>query len=202
MVSKPQGCCMRLRVACRPGTARHERCVPFSLSEGEVFQLGAIHMPVMRDFERLPTLFSPSSIARSTNRSFARAPPYVLPRKVEEFLRPGPKRGDEDCFLFALCLEDAYGSIDAVASGPDAQRLLPGNPSPEEFLSNEGSRRRVEELLAGLEGENGGIVTLRVRSYVVEHRHERVRGSNRNIKGYSIVSPSSLQPRSDLRGVG
>lgn len=107
-------------------------------------------------------------------------------------MRPGPRAGDKAAFLFALRLKDAYGEVDAIAAGSFARALLPGNPSPGEFQSDAALRRRIEEVLAGLEGE-GGPVELRLRSYVTPQGRGRSREGDRRCKRYSVVTPWSLE---------
>lgn len=117
-------------------------------------------------------------------------------------MRQGPKPGDCPCYLFTFRLEDDYGVVDAVASGVDASHLLPGAPSPEQFRSNEGVRKRVEEALERFESEGEGALELRLRSYltqIVPLRRMRGSSSARPLfcKRFRIVAPSSLETGCD-----
>lgn len=111
-------------------------------------------------------------------------------------MRRGPEGDDHRLrFLFTLRIEDDYGVVDAIASGPDASLLLPGSPSPTEFYTSLEVRSRVERVLTRLEstsaGETGGgVVDLRLRSYLapLEIGHRGIK-----CKRYSIIAPSFLE---------
>lgn len=116
-------------------------------------------------------------------------------KKVKDFVRKGPRWADGPRYLFTLKLEDDYGVVEAVAAGPEAARLLPGCPSPEEFLASHDARARVERVLAGLEsagadGADGCLVDLRLRSYLAPLVGIGQRGEK--CKRYSIIAPSCL----------
>ncbi|CAM9116504.1 unnamed protein product, partial [Scytosiphon promiscuus] len=121
--------------------------------------------------------------------------PSKVGREGVVTLPQGPRWGDGPRFLFTLRLEDDHGVVEAVAAGVDASRLLPGSPSPQEFLASQDARARAERVLARIEAaadgfEEGGRVPLRLRSYVaplveVGHRGQKC-------KRYSIIAPSCL----------
>ncbi|CAM9417177.1 unnamed protein product [Ectocarpus sp. 6 AP-2014] len=119
------------------------------------------------------------------------------PTKVEDFVRHGPEPDNNRLhFLFTLRLEDDYGVVDAIASGPDASLLLPGSPSPAEFYTSLEVRSRVERVLTRLESTStgkarGGVVELRLRSYLAPLVEIRHRGDK--CKRYSIIAPSCLE---------
>lgn len=118
------------------------------------------------------------------------------PTKVKDFVRKGPSWADGPRFLFTLKLEDDFGVVDAVAAGPAASRLLPGCPSPAEFLTSPDVRARVERVLAvleaaGADGAGEGLVDLRLRSYLAPLVGIGQRGGK--CKRYSIVAPSCLE---------
>lgn len=116
---------------------------------------------------------------------------------MENFVRTGPRWGDGPRFLFTLRLEDDHGVVEAVAAGPDASRLLPGSPSPKEFLASHEVRARTGRVLARIEaaaadgGEGGGRIALRLRSYVTPLVEIRHRGEK--CKRYSVIAPSCLE---------
>ncbi|CBJ28873.1 POT1 protection of telomeres 1 homolog [Ectocarpus siliculosus] len=118
-------------------------------------------------------------------------------REVEDFVRHGPESDNYRLhFLFTLRLEDDYGVVDAIASGPDASLLLPGSPSPAEFYTSLEVRSRVERVLTRLESTStgkarGGVVELRLRSYLAPLVEIRHRGDK--CKRYSIIAPSCLE---------
>eukprot|EP00752_Nemacystus_decipiens_P007468 g6671.t1 len=127
------------------------------------------------------------------------------PPMVKDFVRKGPRWSDGPSYLFTLRLEDDFGVVDAVAAGPEAARLLPGCPSPAEFLANADARARVERVLAGLvsagaEGAGGGLVDLRLRSYLAPLVRVGQRGSE--CKRYSIIAPSCLDGGRRAQGEG
>lgn len=112
-------------------------------------------------------------------------------------MRRGPESDNDRLhFLFTLRLEDDYGVVDAIASGPDASLLLPGSPSPAEFYTSLEVRSRVERVLTRLESTSagkagGGVVELRLRSYLAPLVEMRHRGDK--CKRYSIIAPSCLE---------
>lgn len=116
--------------------------------------------------------------------------------------------------MFVLRLEDNHAAIDAMVAGEDAGFLLPGMPTVEDFRSSEAVRRRTEQTLARLEGDEdtegeegrrvgGDVLELRVRSYVTSAQGGYWK-ENRptSYKRFSIVPPSSLEGPNDSHGLG
>eukprot|EP00903_Cladosiphon_okamuranus_P021838 g20081.t1 len=127
------------------------------------------------------------------------------PPKVTDFVRKGPAWADGPRYLFTLKLEDDYGVVEAVAAGPEAARLLPGCPSPAEFLASPDVRARVKRVLAGLEstGVDGAercLVDLRLRSYLAPLVGTGQREGM--CKRYSIIAPSCLDAGRRVQGEG
>lgn len=120
-------------------------------------------------------------------------------------MRQGPGWADGPRYLFTLKLEDDFGVVEAVAAGPAASRLLPGCPSPADFLANPDVRARAERVLAGLEsagedGAGGDLVDLRLRSYLAPLVGIGQRGEK--CKRYSIIAPSCLDAGPRAQGEG
>ena len=124
---------------------------------------------------------------------------------MQDFVRKGPGWAESPRYLFTLKLEDDFGAVEAVAAGPDASRLLPGRPSPAAFLASPDVRARVERVLADLEstdaeGAGGGLVNLRLRSYLAPLVGIGQRGEK--CKRYSIIAPTCLDAGRRAQGEG
>lgn len=124
---------------------------------------------------------------------------------MKDFVRKGPGWADGPRYLFTLKLEDDFGVVEGIAAGPEAARLLPGCPSPAEFLASPDLRARAERVLASLEaagadGAKGGLVDLRLRSYLAPLVGIGQRGGK--CKRYSIIASSCLAAGRRTQGEG